>query len=678
MKKAVLLALILALACGMAPAVSAAGSEAVKAADTLNALGLFSGTGTDARGKPIYDLDRAPTRAEAVTMLVRLLGKENQAKAGTWTTPFTDVEEWAKPYVGYAYANKLTSGTGATTFGGSSAMTATQYLTLVLRALGYESGTDFQWDKAWELSDRIGMTDGEYATGNAVFFRGDVAAISVNSLGSKSKDSDVTLFHRLKDENAIPKDAVLEPASSKEELDPNQYYAYGDVGYISTFFHPKGFTLKNIKAATTEDGYCFKINYEAAASTKGDLFIMGKQPNDGKPDGYSVAFDSGKEVVYVRVSVEFLKNNPNLVLRIENPDGSYDDKNNIVEISSHFDTAVAPYRYIQYLDDTSTADGFTLYSLDIAESADGYCLRMKYKSTYARYVNFFVAGANDGTNEAFGFGLRQGEGYIYRTVSKTFIENNENLAMRVRNGNTYGEHNYIYIDTALGEVTQDLSKLPYEIKLDHVQTQNELQNVKLTDLAAAKTESGYAIRVKYDTDSLKRVFIFPAGLKDNADKIGRSAQISLGSDYAYIEIPNSFVENGNLLLMTAGGKSSELNRYYVYMAEGGAANLDYRPLKLQSLAGADAQLVLQGAGVAKTTDGYILRLNYESGFSRGTIVFPAGGGGQGQIYYAVLGSDSECQYIKIPAALFENNDMLVLKVEDKDGDFQNTAYIYTR
>ena len=488
----------------------------------------------------------------------------------------------------------------------------------------------------------------------------------------------MTLFHRLKDENAIPKDAVLEPASSTEEPDPNQYYDYGDVGYISTFFHPKGFTLKNIKAATTEDGYCFKINYEAAASTKGDLFIMGKQPNDGKPDGYSVAFDSGKEVVYVRVSVEFLKNNPNLVLRIENPDGSYDDKNNIVEISSHFDTAVAPYRYIQYLDDTSTADGFTLYSLDIAESADGYCLRMKYKSTYARYVNFFVAGANDGANESFSFGLQQGEGCIYRTVSKTFIEKNKSLTMRVRNGNTYGEHNYIYIETAMGEVTENLSKLSYTITLDQVQTQNELQGFKLRDLAAAKTASGYAIRIKCDTDSLKRVLLFPAGLKENADKIGRSAQVSLGSGYIYIEIPSSFVENSNLLVMTAGGKGPDFNRYYVYMAEDGAESLNYSPLKLKSLAASDVQFSLLGAGVAKTTDGYILRLNYKSGFSRGAIVFPAGGGGQGQIYHAALGSDSECQYIKIPAALFENNDMLVLKVEDKDGDSQNTAYIHTR
>ena len=197
MKRIVSIILTLALICCMIPAAFAASSEATEAANTLHGLGLFNGTGTDANGNPVYDLDRAPTRAEAVTMLVRLLGKESEAKAGTWRTPFTDVQDWAKPYVGYAYANKLTSGTSATTFGGSSVMTATQYITLVLRALGYQSGTDFQWDKAWELSDKIGMTDGRYDADGNTFLRGDVALVSNNALQATLKGSDSKLFDTL-------------------------------------------------------------------------------------------------------------------------------------------------------------------------------------------------------------------------------------------------------------------------------------------------------------------------------------------------------------------------------------------------------------------------------------------------------------------------------------------------
>ena len=179
MKKLLSIFLVLALLAAFVPAALAADAEETAAADVLYTLGLFKGTGTDAEGKPIYDLDRAPNRAEAVTMLVRLLGKESEAQAGTWEIPFTDVADWARPYVGYAYANGLTNGTGRTTFSGKDPVTATQYLTFVLRALGYSSaeGGDFRWDAAWELTDRLDITKGEYGP-DTPFDRGDVVKIS--------------------------------------------------------------------------------------------------------------------------------------------------------------------------------------------------------------------------------------------------------------------------------------------------------------------------------------------------------------------------------------------------------------------------------------------------------------------------------------------------------------------
>lgn len=184
MKRVVSIILILGLLCGMGPAVLASNQEAIDAADALYALGLFKGTGTNADGSPTYELDRAPTRHEAVTMLVRLLGKEEEAITGTWETPFTDVADWAKPYVGYAYANGLTNGTGKTTFDGELLISVSQYLTFVLRALGYESGKDFEWNKAWELSDSIGVTNGEYNENTDTFLRSDLAIISYSALSS--------------------------------------------------------------------------------------------------------------------------------------------------------------------------------------------------------------------------------------------------------------------------------------------------------------------------------------------------------------------------------------------------------------------------------------------------------------------------------------------------------------
>lgn len=193
----VLLALVLIVS--ILPPAYAAGSEAVDAANKLYELGLFTGTGTDASGKPIFELDRVPTRNEAVTMLVRLLGKEAEAKSKTWSIPFTDVPDWARPYVGYAYTNGLTNGMTSTIFGGGETVTPSQYLTFALRALDYQSGTDFQWDRAWELSDKIGLTAGQYNAGTKNFTRGDVAIISYNVLWYHIKGTYTILMDRVKE-----------------------------------------------------------------------------------------------------------------------------------------------------------------------------------------------------------------------------------------------------------------------------------------------------------------------------------------------------------------------------------------------------------------------------------------------------------------------------------------------
>lgn len=193
------LALLLAVTLCVSPVPQAAAvdSEALQAAQQLYDLGLFNGVGTNADGTPDFDLDRAPTRAEAVTMLMRIFGGMTEggyvapdlATGGYYCLgeyddfycPFTDVVDWAKPYVASAYRSGLTKGRTETMFDSYSPVTAVEYLTMVLRAMGYESGVDFQWDRAWELTDRLGITDGRYPDSSA-FTRGDAALVSLNAL----------------------------------------------------------------------------------------------------------------------------------------------------------------------------------------------------------------------------------------------------------------------------------------------------------------------------------------------------------------------------------------------------------------------------------------------------------------------------------------------------------------
>lgn len=202
MKKLLCPLFALLIVLSLSTAAFAADYSAEESANALYELGLFQGTGETANGKPIYSLDAAPTRAQAVTMLVRLLGKEAEAKADTWTVPFSDLADWARPYVGYAYANGLTNGLSAERFGSDDKVTANQYLTFILRALGYSSERDFQWDKANAFSDSLGLTHGEYRASRS-FTRGDTARISYAALAQARKDSSETLAAQLVRQGAV-------------------------------------------------------------------------------------------------------------------------------------------------------------------------------------------------------------------------------------------------------------------------------------------------------------------------------------------------------------------------------------------------------------------------------------------------------------------------------------------
>lgn len=212
-----MICLLLCLAALLSLAVPGAAAQADDAR-FLYDLGLFKGSGTLADGSPDFALDRSLTRQEAVVMLVRLLGKEQEALEGNWSLPFDDVAQWAAPYVGYAYEKGLTNGISSTKFGGAQAVTATQYLTFVLRALHYDSSKHFAWNAAWEKSDEIGLTNGEYSSANnEAFDRGDAAYISRQALTTDLLFNDATLIDSLVSSGAVDKDRAIELGLVEED-----------------------------------------------------------------------------------------------------------------------------------------------------------------------------------------------------------------------------------------------------------------------------------------------------------------------------------------------------------------------------------------------------------------------------------------------------------------------------
>ena len=175
---------------------SAFAANYTNCADSLHEMGLFQGTQNS------YDLDRTPTRAEAAVMLVRLLGKEAEAKALTYTAPFTDLKGWEKPYVQYLYSNGLANGTNRTTFNPTGKCTAQMYAVFLLRALGYSDTADFSYANAIETAREQGIYDtGIINVQN--FLRDDAAAASYTVLSVSPKNSEGTLLDQLVSENAI-------------------------------------------------------------------------------------------------------------------------------------------------------------------------------------------------------------------------------------------------------------------------------------------------------------------------------------------------------------------------------------------------------------------------------------------------------------------------------------------
>ncbi len=195
-------ALLLAAMLLLGLMMSARASESSDAADTLNALGLFRGTGNG------YELDREPTRAEALVMLIRLLGREAEARAYAGDCPLRDVAgRWMAPYVGWAYEAGITKGVSDTAFDPDGTASGRMYAAFVLRALGYrEEDGDFTYNDAVSAAADLGLAPG--AGYRFQFIRADAVLMSFKALEAPCKGSGRVLLAKLVEEGAVSREAA--------------------------------------------------------------------------------------------------------------------------------------------------------------------------------------------------------------------------------------------------------------------------------------------------------------------------------------------------------------------------------------------------------------------------------------------------------------------------------------
>lgn len=468
-----LLALLLLSA--LAPAALAVEAEDpyLSSAEALHDLGLFQGTGTNADGTPIYDLDKTPTRNQALIMLVRLLGKEAGAKAGAWDIPFTDVSEGMKPYVGYAYANGLTKGYTAESFRGTQRIPGNQYVSFLLRALGYESGKDFEVSQATAFSDEIGLTAGQSL---ANFTRGDVAQLSVAALSTPLKDSETTMMQKLQADGVIPTEAetperpayllpdVVAPEGLEFHEIPNKYpyvALYGDA--------PDGFEATRFEYAVGEDDYYFRLCFTSTSKTVKEFFVMltnflplGDDGHFENSERFRYAANLESGVFTCKVEKSLFDTYGYLLI------GPSEDRRNspdyLFQVGYFLlnDGKEPDFQEVEYFrDDSYEVEDFQFQSIKYAEVTGGRLYRLNFTNGHRRTVQFLSAEAGSGSGwkslPSFCFHPEAGDtSILYYLPSRILTSDLNNLIIRVRDNDRDAYcQDHAYIDVFLDDQFPD-------------------------------------------------------------------------------------------------------------------------------------------------------------------------------------------------------------------------------
>ena len=150
-----------------------------EAIEVLKTVGIMVG---DENGK--FNPEAKVTRNEMAVVMCNLLDYTVASYKGT--SPFTDVPEWAEPYVAACYTNGITSGYDKVTYGGNDTVTTGQAALMLLKALGYfQYSADFGSDWLVETTKNgstAGLFDGVATGAKEALTRNDVAQMVLNAL----------------------------------------------------------------------------------------------------------------------------------------------------------------------------------------------------------------------------------------------------------------------------------------------------------------------------------------------------------------------------------------------------------------------------------------------------------------------------------------------------------------
>ena len=156
-----------------------------EAIEVLQTVGIMTG---DQNGN--FNPDGSITRNEMAVVMAHLLNLDYDYYRGT--NPFTDVPEWAAPYVAACAAEGVVAGIGNGQYGGNQKVTAAQASLMVMKALGYfQNAEDFGSD--WQVAtirqaSYINLFDNISSNAESALTRAQVAQLVLNGLKAKMVD----------------------------------------------------------------------------------------------------------------------------------------------------------------------------------------------------------------------------------------------------------------------------------------------------------------------------------------------------------------------------------------------------------------------------------------------------------------------------------------------------------
>ncbi|MEY8746954.1 carboxylesterase/lipase family protein [Paenibacillus tundrae] len=233
-KRSIAVATVLGLCLSAMPAYAAgAAAPASNAAiDKLISSQLIKGNG---QGVSAAYLNKKATRIQAAVLYLRLTGLEKEALAYTGTDTYEDAASAGKflqPVVGYLKQHPyLGIADGANAFKPNATLTSEDYATLLLKALGYEAGTDYKQGEAVSFAASKGIK--ALQGGKSPLSNRQMAEATAQALQVQLKDGSGTLEQRWlkhqQDQGFTPQTLQQTKYGS---IDGKSYEQYGTLGWL--------------------------------------------------------------------------------------------------------------------------------------------------------------------------------------------------------------------------------------------------------------------------------------------------------------------------------------------------------------------------------------------------------------------------------------------------------------